>query len=135
MIKLGALILLVSLIPAFPASAGVGFADGKKILASCNELMKLLDHQIELDSFEAGRCWGYISASDSLYETVHDGYSRTVCIPEEAEVSGLTKIFVRYLKENPEKLSYNASILLHEAFQKAFPCAQNFQNLDPERRQ
>jgi len=134
MIKMGALVLLVSLIPASHASAGVGFADGKKILASCNELMKLLDHQIELDSFEAGRCWGYISASNSLYKAVHEGYSRTVCIPEETEVSGLTKIFVWYLKENPEKLSYNASILLHEAFQKAFPCSQNSQNLDLERR-
>jgi hypothetical protein len=55
MIKLGALVLLVALTPAFPAFAGVGFVDGKKILDSCNELMKLLDHQIELDSFEAGR--------------------------------------------------------------------------------
>jgi hypothetical protein len=77
---------------------------------------------------------GILSASNSIYDAVHGGYSRTVFIPEETEVSRLTKISVMYLKENPDKLSYNASILMHEAFQKAFPCSQNSRNFDPERR-
>ena len=41
------------LIPS-SAVAELGFTDGNKILSSCNELIKIIDSQLELDSFEAG---------------------------------------------------------------------------------
>jgi hypothetical protein len=95
-----------------------------KILSACSELSKLLKNQFELDSFEAGRCWGYISASTDIYKVIKYGSSRIVCIPEEQEVSDYVRIVIKYLNEHPKDLDRPAFELITKAFAEIFPCPQ-----------
>ena len=123
--KISTIILLISIFVSSPASAGVGYTDGNKILSACSELSKLLEYQFELDSFEAGRCWGYISASTDIYKVIKYGSSRIVCISEEQEVSDYVRIVIKYLNKHPKDLDRPAFELITKAFAEIFPCPQN----------
>ena len=120
---ISAFILLIS-ISVSPASAGVGYTDGNKILSACKELSELLHNHFELDSFEAGRCWGYISASTDIYQIIKYGSSRIVCIPEDKEVSDYVRIVTEYLNEHPNDLDRSAFELITKAFAEVYPCPQ-----------
>jgi hypothetical protein len=122
--KISSIILLVSFFVSSPASAGVGYTDGNKILSACNELSELLNYRFELDSFEAGRCWGYIAASTDIFKVMKYGSSRIVCIPEEKEVSDYVRIVLDYLNEHPKDLEHPAFQLITKAFAEIFPCPQ-----------
>jgi len=122
--KISTIILLISIFVSSPASAGVGYTDGNIILSACSELSKLLKYQFELDSFEAGRCWGYISASTDIYKVIKYGSSRIVCIPGEIEVSDYVRIVIKYLNEHPKDLNRPAFELITKAFAEIFPCPQ-----------
>lgn len=128
--KISTLILLMSILLSSPASAGIKYTDGNKILSACNELRELLSYRFELDSFEAGRCWGYISASIDIYQIVKYGSSRIVCIPEDKEPSDLVKIIIDYLKEHPKDLDHPAFELITKALAEFFPCPQT--QLEPQ---
>jgi hypothetical protein len=128
--KISLLVFLMSFFLSSPASADDSYTDGNKILSACNELSKVLDSQLELDSFEAGRCWGYISASTDVYKVVKYGSSRIVCIPEETEISVLVRIVVEYLNDNPKDLNLPAFALITNALSKKFPCPQT--QLEPQ---
>lgn len=121
---ISALLISIIILASSPVSAEIGYTDGNKILSSCNELIKILDSQFELDSFEAGRCWGYISASTDIYQVVKYGSSRIVCLPEGLEVSQLVRIVVEYLNEHPKDLDHPAFVIITEALSNAFPCPQ-----------
>jgi hypothetical protein len=118
------LVLLFAVLISSSASAGVGYTDGNKILSACNELNELLHYHFELDSFEAGRCWGYIAASTDLYQVIKYGSSRIICIPEDKEVSDYVKIVIDYLNEHPKDLDRPAFELITKAFAEIFPCPQ-----------
>lgn len=122
--KISSIILLVSLFVSSPASAGVGYTDGNKILSACNEISGLLNYRFEIDSFEAGRCWGYIAASTDIFNVMTYGSSRIVCIPEEKEVSDYVRIVLDYLNEHPKDLEQPAFQLITKAFAEIFPCPQ-----------
>ena len=122
--KIPTILLLISIFISSPAYAGVGYTDGNKILSACSELNKLLHYNFELDSFEAGRCWGYISASTDIYKVIKYGSSRIVCISEEQEVSDYVRIVIKYLNEHPKDLDRPAFELITKAFAEIFPCPQ-----------
>jgi hypothetical protein len=118
------LVFLISLFVFSPSYAGVGYTDGNKILSACSELSKLLQYHFELDSFEAGRCWGYISASTDIHQVMRYGSSPIVCIPEDKEVSDYVTIVIEYLNEHPQELDHRAFELITKAFAEVFPCPQ-----------
>ena len=122
--KIPTIILLISIFVSSTAFAGVGYTDGNKILSACSELSKLLHYNFELDSFEAGRCWGYITASTDTFKVMKYGSSRIVCIPEEKGVSDYVRIVLDYLNEHPEDLEHPAFQLITKAFAEIFPCPQ-----------
>jgi hypothetical protein len=120
------LIIFLFALILIPSSsvAELGFTDGNKILSSCNELIKIIDSQLELDSFEAGRCWGYISASTDIYKVMKYGSSGIVCLPEGLEVSQLVRVIIEYLNEHPKDLNRPAFMLITNALAETFPCPQ-----------
>ena len=125
--------LLLAVLISSSASEGIEFTDENKILTSCTELSRLLHFQLELDSFEAGKCWGYISANIDVFNPVKYGSSRIVCIPEDKEPSDLVKILIEYLKEHPNDLNDPANQLIIKAFSEIYPCPQTeFQSQSPE---
>lgn len=122
MTKISTLVLLLSIIVSSPASADKTYTDGNELLCACTELIKVLDSQIELDSFKAGKCWGYISASTHIYQVMNHGPSRVVCLPEGVEVSHILNIVIEYLKEHPKELDHPAFFLISTALSQRFPC-------------
>lgn len=120
--KISIPVLLVLILVSSSASAGNSYTDGHKILSSCNDLSRLLDYQFDLDSFEAGRCWGYISASTDIYKAVNYGSSRIICIPGDKNVSNYVRTVIDYLNAHPNDLDRPAFELITKAFAETFPC-------------
>lgn len=47
---------------------------------------------------------------------------RSVCIPPKATIKKLASVTVRYIKRNPADRNLQGSIIVWNAFKKAFPC-------------
>jgi len=122
--KISSFVLLMSLFISSPAFSAEHYTDGNRILSACNELFKIFNSELELDSFDAGKCWGYISASTDIFQIVQYESSRIACIPEDTEVSKLVRILIEYLNDHPKDLDRPAFVLISNAFSKEFPCAK-----------
>ena len=121
--KLTFLSIIASLFMVFPTiAAGKHFSDGNHLHEVCNEAIKLFDSSGKADVFKAGSCFGYIRATNDMYEIMAKDSKRTICIPPEISGKQLTRIVVKYLREHPERLQNIASLLVFEAFQESFPC-------------
>jgi hypothetical protein len=48
--------------------------------------------------------------------------SKKSCIPDGVKLAELKEVFIKYAKNNPEKLNFSASSVTISAFKKAFPC-------------
>ena len=73
-----------------------------------------------------GFCFGMMQGitSTNKYYQVTLGKKRALfCTPEQNIKNGqAARIVLKYLKEHPEKLHENDSVLAIEAFMEAFPC-------------
>ena len=80
---------------------------GNRLLESC-----------ELDdaSFRDGMCYGYVFA---VYDVI---VGEEFCPPDGVVGEQILPIVMKYLKENPENLHYNAASLVTVALGRAFPC-------------
>ncbi len=87
-----------------PAKAAAVY-DGNEILYSC----------------ERGhlRCIYYLAGVQDVW---NDLDSKKFCMPEGVNLTELKEVFVKYAKENPEKLYLAASSVTMNAFNKAYPC-------------
>src|SRR5206468_9437999 len=92
------------------------------------------------DSVEAlrlGICLGYfrgVHVTYQLYELLSDRSQATttrtatrrasalVCIPERATIKETVRVFLKYMKDHPEKLHEGADLMILEALAGAFPC-------------
>jgi hypothetical protein len=91
------------------------------------------------DSVEAlrlGICLGYfrgVHVTYQLYELLSDRSQATtrtatrrasalVCIPERATIEETVRVFLKYMKDHPEKLDEGADLMILEALAGAFPC-------------
>jgi hypothetical protein len=84
------------------------------VLKSGNDLVA--DCQLKIPVAE-GYCYGYVhGAHDAL------GMITEFCSPDDVVGKQLVDIVMKYLKENPENLHYNAASLVTSALIRAFPC-------------
>ena len=65
------------------------------------------------------RCIYYLAGVQDAW---NDLDSKTYCLPDGVKLADLKEVFVKYAKENPEKLNFTASSVTLSAFNKAFPC-------------
>lgn len=106
-----------------------GSFTGKEILAACKDAPEESVHD-----FERGICRGFIEgflAGRHVGDMVHAFHHRTerleavygrLCIPAKVDKANLIFLFARYLEKNPDKMGWNAGILLEAALQEAFSC-------------
>jgi hypothetical protein len=87
-----------------PAKAAAVY-DGNEILFSC----------------EQGnlKCIYYLAGVQDVW---NDLDSKKSCIPDGVKLAELKNVFIKYAKNNPEKLNFSASSVTISAFKKAFPC-------------
>ncbi len=87
-----------------PAKAAAVY-DGNEILFSCEQ-----GHL---------RCIYYLAGIQDVW---NDLDSKKYCMPDGVQLAELKEVFIKYAKENPEKLYLAASSVTINAFNKAFPC-------------
>lgn len=93
------------------AMSGIGQAkaaaiyDGNEILFSCKQ-----GHL---------RCIYYLAG---VHDVWNDRDSKKYCMPDGVVLAELKKVFIKYAKENPEKLNLAASSVTINAFRAAYPC-------------
>jgi hypothetical protein len=95
-------VMVVSVIG--PAKAAAIY-DGNEILFSCK--MGNL------------KCIYYLAG---VHDARNDLDSKKYCMPDGVKLAELKEVFIKYAKENPEKLNFAASSVTINAFSEAFPC-------------
>ena len=68
------------------------------------------------------QCLGYIQgASDAFDLAMFELFPIKPCVPEEATAEELVPVFLKFIDDHPEKLSYGAADVLWQAMAAAFP--------------
>jgi hypothetical protein len=95
----------ISTMSIFGPAKAAAIYDGNEILFSC----------------ERGhlRCIYYLAGVQDVW---NDLDSKKYCMPDGVQLAELRDVFIKYAKENPEKLNFAASSVTISAFKKAFPC-------------
>lgn len=121
--RMAVLLLLIGM--SFGAKAETN--DGSDLLKKCGEALKILDGAPEQDArFQySAYCYGFISgfaATISITKNVKGGL-RPLCLPKDgiANHQGV-RIFVKYLRDNPQQLHWSGGLLLYDSLEQAFPC-------------
>lgn len=109
-------------------SSGV-LADGNKLLSQCNTAIQILDGDtLPKNAYIAASCLGLVQGITNLnllYQ-VDKTNNTFFCLPAGGINNGqAARIVVKYLKEHPEKLHENESVLAIAAFVEAYPCSRN----------
>ena len=125
--KKQALFLVTILLFVISPSIALGnhFSDGNALLEACRQSTEKSESDNRFNEFNAGSCWGYIRATNDMYEVMAQNAKRTICVSPKIGRKQITMVVVKYLKEHPERLHNVASLLIYEAFQEAFPCPDN----------
>jgi len=110
--------LLVALL--FSQGAHAGFETGNKLLTKC-------ESELGIEEFY---CIGYIIGIADMHDAdvVWGNREKSWCLPTKVLISQLKGAVLKYLKDNPNKLHFDASSRVAHAFIKAFPCEQPSQD-------
>ena len=68
------------------------------------------------------RCIYYLAGVRDVW---NDLDSKKYCMPDDVKLAELKEVFIKYAKENPEKLHLAASNVTINAFVDAFPCEKS----------
>jgi len=68
--------------------------------------------------YDSGLCRGYI---DGVYAGYSIGAQSNFVIPDGVTSDQLVSIFIKYVENNPKKLHWDASFLVVESLEEAFP--------------
>ena len=119
------LLVVASLFIASPVLAGI---DGSKLLDDCQEAIRFQENKNapSINFSSVNICTGYILGISDL----HANFVSSVgcfdppffCKPPPADLEQLVKIVVKFLKENPQDLHFQGSVLTMAALKEAFPC-------------
>ena len=100
-------------------------ADGKMLLARCEQAERLLNDERIEDPVNASFCLGYIGAIQSALPVLNSGLKprQRWCMPKGGiEVGQTIRIALRFLRNNPQRLAENDAMLVIEALRNAYPC-------------
>lgn len=112
MSRVAAIVAVTTLSIVAPLHAS-SYYSGYELLARCDDNRQLA-------------CIGYIAGvSDLTNALIATGaLPRGLCIPDNASAGQLELVVVQYLRSRPQNLHYEASLLVKNALEAAFPCAR-----------
>ena len=119
-------VALVGLMASGRAMA-LGLTSGTQFLAECQQAIRFVDNERKPsdNGVDTGHCLGVVkgvrATMSYFYSELPKAYK--TCFPAGgiSDVQG-ARIVVKYLRDNPEELHEEASLLTMLAFHKAFPC-------------
>lgn len=100
-------------------------ADGKMLLARCEQAERLLNDQRIEDPVNASFCLGYVGAIWSALHILNSQLQprQRACMPKDGiEVGQAIRVAIRFLRENPQRLAENEGVLVIAALRNAYPC-------------
>lgn len=109
-------------------SSNMAFGDGNELLSRCNAAINSMDNPSQLldvtDFMGVGFCTGLLQGMTNLNRVYEIELNKKAlfCTPNGITNGQTARIVVKYLKEHPEKLHENESVLAFLALQEAFPC-------------
>jgi Rap1a immunity proteins len=123
------LLLFVGHEPASALTAG-------ELLAQCEQLERTwvisgTDVQITRPNFDAGQCWGFLSA---YFELAYVKLSNTenptapptnplhTCPPKGISFTQMVRMFLQEARNNAGALHQNASLMIWNMLARSFPC-------------
>ena len=117
--KWGTLITLavIGAFTFYSAPAAAYYHDGQKLYSDC-----MKGEQKGQDTLiPFGLCSGYITGIVDMIEILRASRDKDHCIPSRLEKGTLKDIVVKYLRDNPEKRTQSAAIVVNLAIYEAFP--------------
>ncbi|MGA2371665.1 MAG: Rap1a/Tai family immunity protein [Candidatus Korobacteraceae bacterium] len=123
--------MLVALAISMQAAQKV--VDGETLQQFCTNVNKV-QAKVQTSQAEFGEgsfCVGYIRGVVDAMSTwkqldaeqkSHTGQPEHPCIPDESSPEQIAKIVIKYLEDNPDKLHWQANVLIFASMRKAFPC-------------
>jgi len=86
--------------------------------------VKLVGDSVEfVQDFETIYCWGFMSAMQQASGMFVEGKSILMsCVPPQATLTQLIKVYVAWDNRNPGELHHPAAATVTHAFMEAFPC-------------
>ncbi len=100
--------------PAIEMAGSCGPFDSVVVEGSKFELEK---------TYGTGRCWGAFEAlQNSMRISSEEGPLLGVCVPEKVTRIGMIRIFLQYIRTNPQYLHDEFALVAHGALRDSFPC-------------
>jgi hypothetical protein len=109
--------------------------DGNRLLENCGALVRHADSGFtdSTNTFGSSWCLGYLSGFaegfDSMamvsaktfadYQTMRSTY---ICFPDGSTIGQYARVLVKFLKDHPERLHEDESVLVLAGLGQAFPC-------------
>lgn len=99
-------------------------ADGNTLLTQCQHFVKAADGEKDFDRSQAGMCIGFIEGVLSTTDFFRENLTSEarLCPPRNATNGQLSRVIVKYLKDNPAKLNQGKTGLVWLAIKDAYPC-------------
>lgn len=100
-------------------------ADGKMLLARCEQAERLLNDQPIEDPVNGSFCLGYVGAMENALRILNSRLQarHRMCMPKNGiEVGQAIRIVLRFLRDNTHRLAENDAALVIEALRAAYPC-------------
>jgi hypothetical protein len=129
-----ATVLLLACAVGLPASGRAETIDGHHLLQMCNNTLKILtgtaidDEVTEAMMFDAGVCIGMIAGISRTLFTLgkrQEVRRPLACLPDRPMTNEqATRMILRYLEANRERMHRPGAELALDAFREAFPCRQ-----------
>lgn len=109
------------------SSQTIASQDGSFYLQSCSAAVKQSDGVVlsPEDGLSSVFCIGYVSGflEANALLTTENAAVKAICTPENGITNDQAiRIFVKYLRENPEYLHQSGRMSLYVSLAKAFPC-------------
>lgn len=67
-------------------------------------------------------CAGYIKVVSGILDGGHPVHGNSACIPNGVGIDQLTDVSVRWMEENPQKMSASSTEIIARALSVSFPC-------------
>lgn len=78
------------------------------------------DDSSSMDSYLAYRCDGYI---EGVFDTYHLILRPPYCLVDGASMGTLSRVYVKFMDENPKYLDMHRTIGFVEAMKATYPCS------------
>lgn len=106
------------------AKEAAAINDGNAMLANCAAMERIVEQRKTDDMFGAGYCIGILHGVRSAMRVANAlvPIKDVTCVPESISNGQAMRVVVKWLKDNPTVLDYDAGQLAYLALQESYPC-------------